>query len=763
MNRKLVTLILLVACGVLASTAARASTEILSRDYGFNGEDDTDALQSAIRNTTADTLVIDQQASAWIVRPLLFINRKDLVIVFAPGVTVQQKRGAFGDRDQMFRFIQCENIAILGYGATVRMFREDFSSEFAHAFQINASVNFRIEGLTIRGSGGDGIIVTRREVDGQSVPSRNITIRNCWLDQNRRQGISIINVEGLLIEGCRMSNTRGTLPQSGIDFESDRPDETFKNCVVRNCLIDGNAGRGIQLGLGKVDVNSEPIDITFEDVVVRGNGTNQISGRWGGITYNGGQEGVTGEVVLRRVLFEDEPAYGVRLTAADGNLAFTFDNCIWRNVGNEYQTSGEASTYVPVYIERRITSGSPAIGNVAFNNCVVEDDIDRPTLIIDNRGDEPISDITGNLTVINPALSSEPFDLGPSAVQTNVTIQGAVLSEWPASTYSLTTPDATAAEGGQGGRFVVNQSGDALPLPKPIYYTLSGSSANRTDYSGLPEAQIVAGGTGQATIVVDAVADFQEDEESETVVLDLTENSAYSLEGTTQGTVTIDGSDPSEPDPTDDGLGVTVRARGRQGGEQFQLFFNGNAVGNVRTVSQEYEDYVFNQVPSEGTYRVAYLNDTVPELDLQVDYLRARGITLQAEDQLVNTGAWNGAAQACGGIQSEWLNCAGYIEFTGLEAPSGTLVTLDADQPNVWPNPASSQDQVQLQFTVERASTAQVLVHDAQGRRVWSVRIATRRGTNRVAIPVQQLDPGVYSVSTDQADSPLATARLLVQ
>ena len=758
MNSRLPLLIVLLT---FASTVATASTEILSRDYGFNGTDDTEALTTALRTTTADTLIVDRQVSPWISRPIL-VSRNDLVILFEPGAVVRQKSGAFGDDDKLFRFVFCENITILGYGASVLMNREEFNDGSAHSFSLNACTNFRIEGLTIRGSGGDGIIVTRVNQGGQITPSRNVTIRNCWLDQHLRQGISVINVDGLLIEGCRMSNTRGSLPQSGIDFESDNPEEMFKNCVVRNCLIDGNAGRGIQLGLGKLNANSEPVDITFEDIVVRGNGTSPISGRWGGVTFNTNDDGVSGQVTFRRLLFEDEPAYGARIKAVS-NLGIVFDQCVWRNVGNEYDPNvAEARDYLPVLIERRFSNTRiTPIGNITFDNCVVEDDVDRPTLRIIGSGDDsPVEDIVGEITLINPALSpnTSVYEFGPASALSNVTLSNTVRDEWPASAYTLTTPGATATEGGNNGRFEIVQSGDAT-IPIPVAYSLGGSAINRTDYTGLPGAQVIPGNEGSATITIRAETDL-EDESSETVILSLVNDPAYTLGNPTEGTVTIGGS--GEPEPTDE-LGVTVRARGNVGGEQFQLYFNGNPVGNVRTVTTEMADYVFNSVPSNGIYRVAYINDTLADLDLQIDYLKAGEVVMQAEDQLVNTGAWNSEAQACGGVPSEWLRCEGYIEFGGAASQPEASYIIDTDQQSVWPNPASSFDQVQLRITTKVSSAVEVFIHDAQGQLVRSAQANARPGVNHIDIPVRGLRTGLYSISARYASGQIPAMRLIVK
>ena len=47
---------------------------------------------------------------------------------------------------------------------------------------------------------------------GANRGSYNVTIRRCVFDRNYRQGISVIGVDGFLVEDTELTNTKGTPP-----------------------------------------------------------------------------------------------------------------------------------------------------------------------------------------------------------------------------------------------------------------------------------------------------------------------------------------------------------------------------------------------------------------------------------------------------------------------------------------------------------------------------------------------------------------------
>jgi hypothetical protein len=63
---------------------------------------------------------------------------------------------------------------------------------------------------------------------------------------------------------------------------------------------------------------------------------------------------------------------------------------------------------------------------------------------------------------------------------------------------------------------------------------------------------------------------------------------------------------------------------------------------------------------SKGNTRVEFYNDASGR-DVQVDYLQVCGSARQAESQYTNTAVWQNSS--CGGHNSEWMHCNGYIDF----------------------------------------------------------------------------------------------------
>jgi hypothetical protein len=81
------------------------------------------------------------------------------------------------------------------------------------------------------------------------MPNKNISIYNAILKHNRRDGISIISVDGLLLASPYAGYSDGISPMCGINFEPNDPDDEIKGIVVTNAKTEFNGGNGISIGL----------------------------------------------------------------------------------------------------------------------------------------------------------------------------------------------------------------------------------------------------------------------------------------------------------------------------------------------------------------------------------------------------------------------------------------------------------------------------------------------------------------------------------
>jgi hypothetical protein len=105
---------------------------------------------------------------------------------------------------------------------------------------------------------------------------------------------------------------------------------------------------------------------------------------------------------------------------------------------------------------------------------------------------------------------------------------------------------------------------------------------------------------------------------------------------------------------------IVVRALGTNGDESITVRVNGQWVASW-TLSTGMQNYS-TSTDLSGNVTVNFTNDASGR-DVQVDYIQVNGVTLQAEDQSNNTGAY-ADGQCGGGSNTEWLHCNGAIEFS---------------------------------------------------------------------------------------------------
>ena len=420
--------------------AAGELTEAKASWWGFDEADSTEALQAAI-DSGVPKLIVENMGKPWIVRPMNLASNQE--IVFEDGCEVLAKRGEFhAIGASLFRGRRVENLTLRGEGATWRMWREDYANlelyekaEWRHCLNMGGCTNVQIIGLTLTESGGDGIYL--------GSGCRDITIRGVTSDANYRQGISVIAAENLLIEDCVLSNTKGTPPEAGIDFEPNRPTDRLVNVVMRNCLSTGNATSGYVVAIPSLNAESEPVSIRFEDCRSIDDG---VMAAWTSST--GTLEGTPeGKVEFVRCTFEGCRYAGLTLAAPAERDFFRLDGC------EVLDCAQEMPMVSPIMFANRLGSDAPT-GGALFKDVLVRDARERPPIGYDDQGGVALSNVRGTLLVERdgvrtpveltadqlaawaptveiaeiPRLGIEGLDLQPRAADAPVTPQEA---RWP--------------------------------------------------------------------------------------------------------------------------------------------------------------------------------------------------------------------------------------------------------------------------------------------------------------------------------------------
>lgn len=151
-----------------------------------------------------------------------------------------------------------KNIFITGNGSIVGDKKEHTGTEgeWGMGIRIHNAKNVCVEDLTIRNCWGDCVYVGGN--------SKNVIIRECILDNGRRQGISITKTDSVVVRKCRISNVYGTKPEYAIDLEPNQGDTIgyvlidsvdINNCVGGILTTKGNKDkRGKNALVKKIEV-----------------------------------------------------------------------------------------------------------------------------------------------------------------------------------------------------------------------------------------------------------------------------------------------------------------------------------------------------------------------------------------------------------------------------------------------------------------------------------------------------------------------------
>src|SRR4030095_5929541 len=147
--------------------------------------------------------------------------------------------------------VGCENVTIRG--GTIRGERYQHTGqqgEFGHAIQVirkrvqeepkvwKECKNICIEDVAVTQCWGDGICV-----EG----AINVTINRVRSHDNRRQGLSVIQVDTLKVMNSVFEKINGTMPAAGIDLEAE-PGKWIQNVLIEHNRFLRTDGSNIAIG-----------------------------------------------------------------------------------------------------------------------------------------------------------------------------------------------------------------------------------------------------------------------------------------------------------------------------------------------------------------------------------------------------------------------------------------------------------------------------------------------------------------------------------
>lgn len=258
--------------------APTVSTSINVRDaaYGAKGDgltDDTAALQKAVDAAAGTGGTVAVPAGTYMINVVAASGRglllkSNLTLSLAAGAVLKALPNGASNY-VVVAVAGAHDINILG-GVIEgdRSAHMGTTGEWGHGIALSNAQRVVLEGVTSRECWGDGFYVSS---------SSNVTFCNVVADHNRRQGLSITSVDGMVIRDSTFKNTAGTLPEDGLDIEPN-PGETVNNLLITGCTFANNAGYGLEDGVPIANTGvAFATNITVDGNTFSGNGVNTLS------------------------------------------------------------------------------------------------------------------------------------------------------------------------------------------------------------------------------------------------------------------------------------------------------------------------------------------------------------------------------------------------------------------------------------------------------------------------------------------------------
>jgi Pectate lyase superfamily protein len=228
------------------ATAPRSPLVVNVKDKGAKGDgrtDDTQAIQAAIDEVggTGGTVLVpggtymvdavDKKRRLALRGDMTLKLAKDAILKAIPNDSRKYSVLSISD---------VSNVAVVG--GTIEGDRAEHQGKAGEAGMgiriARGAEDITISGVTSRKMWGDGFYVE---------DAKNTKFCAVIADNNRRQGLSIVEADGVLVTDSVFSNTHGTRPSAGIDLEPDQPSQKIVNIRIQNSKFLNNAGPGIEI------------------------------------------------------------------------------------------------------------------------------------------------------------------------------------------------------------------------------------------------------------------------------------------------------------------------------------------------------------------------------------------------------------------------------------------------------------------------------------------------------------------------------------
>lgn len=254
----------------------------LKSDDDGNG-DVTYAFNNAIKslNTSCDTMYVP--AGEYLIDADIGIQlRSNVKLVMSPRAVLLAK----DNLNRGYNVIAAKNVSnvLISGGQIVgdRYSHLGSGGEWGHGIGIYDSSDVTVDSVDVADCWGDGIYLGSEHDDELPAGCDGVTISGCVLHNNRRNNLSIVCADNVIVRGCRLDGANGTAPQLGMDIETNNDENPCEHILVEDCSMSDNRGgsvyittvaadvRFVRCALNGLFVNYEGRDVVLTDCLING-------------------------------------------------------------------------------------------------------------------------------------------------------------------------------------------------------------------------------------------------------------------------------------------------------------------------------------------------------------------------------------------------------------------------------------------------------------------------------------------------------------
>lgn len=259
------------------------------------------------------------------------------------------------------------------------------TGEWGHCVTIiNGSTNISLSNMILKDGWGDGLYI---------YGASNVRTTGLTIDNARRNGISIISVNGYKSLNDTIKNTNGTAPECGIDIEPNNTSNVLRDIVIENLHTNNNTNRGVAMVIE--NALEEPVSISlvnhYDYQSLSGLSIAKLSS-------------VKGFINIESPIYERSSQNGIFLRrCCDGECAVRINKPTILYCNNSNTSSVVYST--PIVIANQSTDADTQLGNIEIIGAYVKN-VGSSARFIYVLNEQSDSSSVNNIRVVNPIYTN---------------------------------------------------------------------------------------------------------------------------------------------------------------------------------------------------------------------------------------------------------------------------------------------------------------------------------------------------------------------